>query len=114
MLDGDDSQELTSEVVSGAPEETILDPKPIPAWNLSVIAREIGLQTWEGIALTNFISLLESIEIDIKYIFIYIIKHIKIESWTKLVFTELGKEPKFLLSYTAEPKDMLILNLIVE
>jgi len=45
MPDGDDSQELTSEVVSGAPEETILGPKPIPAWNLSVIAREIGLQT---------------------------------------------------------------------
>ena len=42
----------------------------------------------------GFISLLEPIKIDTNYIFNKIIKHMKGESWTKLVFTELVKEPE--------------------
>ena len=44
------------------------------------------------------------------YIFNNTIKHIKVGRWTKLVYRELAKEPKFWPSYITEPTDTLVLN----
>ena len=48
----------------------------------------------EELFFIDLVSLLKPTKIDTNHIFNNVIKHIKVLSWTKLVFTELVKEPK--------------------